>query len=473
MKSIGNIITRTKDKKSLIGSAVTHSYRKRLHSVIPGGAHTYSRGDDQFPSNAPSILESGKGCKVYCPEGKEYLDFGMGLRSISIGYAEHQINSAVIAAIEKGNNLTRASTIELEAAETLVSLIESADMVKFCKNGSNATTAAIKLARAYTGKSMIARCKDDPFLSFDDWFIGSTLIKRGVLESTIGQTKYFKYNDIDSLKSLLENFPDKFACVIMEPASFECPSTQQKLACCENSPCNRFPNKHTNFLKQVETICKQNNIVFILDETITGFRWNMGGAQKLYGVRPDLSTFGKSMANGFSVAALAGRRELMQLGGIEITGMQRTFLLSSTHGAEMAGLAAFLATQKFMIENNVVQSLWNTGYQIKNILSNAISDNKLEELVSVSGPAVSPIIQFFDVDGSACMKLKTLFAQEMLKRGILIPWISICYRHESIDLHHFKNVVDSALSVCKKAIEDDIANFLQGDAAKPVFREYN
>ena len=141
--------------------------------------------------------------------------------------------------------------------------------------------------------------------------------------------------------------------------------------------------------------------------------------------------------------------------------------------AGVAGLAAFLATQKFMIENNVVQSLWNTGYQIKNILSNAISDNKLEERVSISGPAVSPIIQFFDVDGSLCMKLKTLFAQEMLKRGILIPWISICYRHENIDFHHFKNVVDSALSVCKKAVEGDIANFLQGDAAKPVFREYN
>jgi len=186
---------------------VTHSYRKRLHSVIPGGAHTYSRGDDQFPSNAPSILESGKGYQVYCAEGKEYLDFGMGLRSISIGYAEPQINSAVIAAIEKGNNLTRASTIELEAAETFVNSIESADMVKFCKNGSNATSAAIKLARSYTGKSMIARCKNDPFLSFDDWFIGSTVMNRGVLESTINLTKFFKYNDIDSLKLLLENFP--------------------------------------------------------------------------------------------------------------------------------------------------------------------------------------------------------------------------------------------------------------------------
>lgn len=452
---------------------MTHSYRKRLHSVIPGGAHTYSRGDDQFPSNAPSILESGKGYQVYCPEGKEYLDFGMGLRSISIGYAEPQINSAVIAAIEKGNNLTRASTIELEAAETFVNSIESADMVKFCKNGSNATSAAIKLARSYTGKSMIARCKNDPFLSFDDWFIGSTVMNRGVLESTINRTKFFKYNDIDSLKLLLEHFPDKFACVIMEPASIACPNTHGKLACCELSPCNRFPNKDTNFLKQVETICRQNNIVFILDETITGFRWSMGGAQKLYGVRPDLSTFGKSMANGFSVAALSGRKELMQLGGIEVSGQQRTFLLSSTHGAEMAGLAAFLATHNFMIENNVIQSLWDTGYKIKNIITHAISKNKLEALISISGPSVSPIMQFFDANGDTCMSLRTLFSQEMVKRGILMPWISICYRHESIDFQHFENVVNGVLSVCKKATESNIADFLQGDPVKPVFRKYN
>jgi glutamate-1-semialdehyde 2,1-aminomutase len=139
----------------------------------------------------------------------------------------------------------------------------------------------------------------------------------------------------------------------------------------------------------------------------------------------------------------------------------------------MTGLAAFLATHNFMIENNVIQSLWNTGYKIKNILKNAISENNLEALISISGPSVSPIIQFFDANGDTCTNLKTLFSQEMVKRGILMPWISICYRHESIDFHHFKNVVNGVLSVCKKATESNMANFLQGDPVKPVFRKYN
>ena len=163
----------------------------------------------------------------------------------------------------------------------------------------------------------------------------------------------------------------------------------------------------------------------------------------------------------------------MQLGGIEVSGQQRTFLLSSTHGAEMAGLAAFLATHNFMIENNVIQSLWDTGYKIKNIITHAISKNKLEALISISGPSVSPIMQFFDANGDTCMSLRTLFSQEMVKRGILMPWISICYRHESIDFQHFENVVNGVLSVCKKATESNIADFLQGDPVKPVFRKYN
>ena len=187
------------------------SYRERLNAVIPGGAHTYSRGDDQYPANAPSILERAKGTTVWTPDGQSFLDYGMALRAVSIGYSEPVINEAAIRGLEAGNNLTRASTIELAAAERLVSLIDAVDMVKFTKNGSAATSAAVKLARAYTGRDLVARCAQHPFFSFDDWFIGSTPITRGIPSRIIEQTKTFIYNDIGSLGQLIAEYPNQFA----------------------------------------------------------------------------------------------------------------------------------------------------------------------------------------------------------------------------------------------------------------------
>ena len=205
------------------------NFQERLLSVIPGGAHTYSRGFDQFPSNAPQILDRGEGVYVYDSEGKKYLDYGMALRAVNIGYAEEQVDAAAISQIKKGNNLTRPSLVELEAAELLVSLIDSVDMVKFTKNGSSAVSAAVKLARAFTGRNLIARCQQQPFFSYDDWFIGSTPVTRGIPEETIRSTKLFKYNDIKSLKNLIEQYPGELSCVVLEPASTDCPSFRRLL----------------------------------------------------------------------------------------------------------------------------------------------------------------------------------------------------------------------------------------------------
>ena len=272
------------------------NYQERLLRTIPGGAHTYSRGFDQFPSNAPKILVGGKGAYVSDPEGNHYLDYGMALRAVNIGYAEKEIDDAAIKQILLGNNLTRPSLIELEAAELLVELIDSVDMVKFTKNGSTAVSAAVKLARAYTGRELIVRCAEQPFFSYDDWFIASTPLKRGIPRETIGNTKTFQYNNIDSLNLLINQYPKQIACVVMEAETTEEPSE--------------------GFLISVQELCRKNQIVFILDEMITGFRWNLKGAQKNYGIKPDLSTFGKAMANGFSVSCVAGKREIMELGSI-------------------------------------------------------------------------------------------------------------------------------------------------------------
>jgi glutamate-1-semialdehyde 2,1-aminomutase len=450
------------------------TYSQRLNNVIPGGAHTYSRGDDQYPVNAPPILEGGKGSIVWTPEGQKFLDYGMALRAVSIGYSEPEINAAAIRGLELGNSLTRASMIELAAAERLVSLIDSVDMVKFTKNGSTATSAAIKLARAFTGRDLVARCEQHPFFSFDDWFIGSTPITKGIPAETIAQTKMFKYNDIKSLERLVEEFPNQISCVILEPAATECPATQSEPnGCCSKAQCTRHAAKPSNYLQQVEAVCKKNGIVFILDETITGFRWDMKGAQHTYGVKPDLSTFGKAMANGFSVAAVAGSREIMELGSINRLGSERLFLLSTTHGAEMSGLSAFLATMEFMERNNVVQHLWRYGASIIEAINSESAKQGILDYLFASGVAANPYFSTVKDDKSPWLELRTLFAQEMIKQGILMPWLAFSYRHGDEELAKTKYALEIALKVCASAIQDGVDKYLVGPAIKPVFRKFN
>lgn len=450
------------------------SFSERLHAVIPGGAHTYSRGDDQYPTNAPQILIGGKGTEVWSPDGRRFLDYGMALRAVSIGYAEPEINDAAIRGMELGNSLTRASLIELEAAERLVSLIDSVDMVKFTKNGSTATSAAVKLARAYTGRDLVARCAQHPFFSFDDWFIGSTPITRGIPKAIIEQTKTFGYNDIASLEALIERHPGEIACVILEPAAMECPATVEHASgCCSQAVCTRHDGQPRNYLQQVEALCKQHGIVFILDETITGFRWDMKGAQHTYGVKPDLCTFGKAMANGFSVAAVAGSRELMSLGSIDEPGKERLFLLSTTHGAEMSGLSAFIATMDFLERNNVVSHLWKYGAELISVFNRVATEHGLQNVIKAAGPAANPYYATIDCDGNPWMEMRTLFAQEMIGQGVLMPWMAVAYRHGETELQRTEVALQQAMDVCARAASQGPEKFLQGPVIKPVFRRYN
>jgi glutamate-1-semialdehyde 2,1-aminomutase len=429
------------------------TYQDRLLKSIPGGAHTYSRGYDQFPENAPEILIKGKGAYTYDIENREYLDYGMALRAINLGYANKEVNQAAIEQIENGNNLTRASTIELEAAELLVSMIDSVDMVKFTKNGSTATTAAIKLSKAYTGRQIIARCQDHPFFSYDDWFIGSTAMKKGVSEKDIKGTKLFGYNDINSLRSIFESYPNEIACVILEPSTTEHPKD--------------------NFLQKVKQLCKENRAVFILDEMITGFRWHMKGAQHYYNVEADLCTFGKAMANGFSVAAVAGKREIMELGSIEFKGRERLFLLSTTHGAEMCGLGAFVETMRYMKKNNVVGHIWDYGKKLIDMLNETAKDFNLEKNFIAGGVECSPYYLTFNSKGENSLGLRTLFSQEMIKNGVLMPWIAISYAHSDKELIKTKRAVIKTFEVFKKAVDEGFEKYLDGDVIKPVFRKYN
>lgn len=449
--------------------------RARLHRAIPGGAHTYSRGDDQFPSIAPPLFVRGKGAYAWDSQDNRYLDYGMALRAVTLGYADARVNAAAAAEMDKGVNLTRATLTELKAAEALIDLIPSIEMVKFAKNGSNVTTAAVKIARAYTGKRYVCIPRQQPFFSFDDWFIGTTALKRGIPADQVSATLVFDYNDIGSLQALFDAHPGEIAAVMLEPATTLTPCTPG----CEQinkwpvQNCASCTNAGENFLQKVQSLCRSNDALFILDEMITGFRWHLQGAQTFFGVTPDLTTFGKGMANGFSVAAIGGRRDVMEVGSIDRPGMERTFLLSTTHGAEMTGLGAFIETTRIYRNEDVVGHLWRYGQQLRDGILQVATKHGLEQHFQTDGPAISLNYLTRDLDGNFSLPYRTLFAQEMLKRGVMMPWIAISQSHGETELRQTLDAIDGSLAIYTHALDSGIDKFLQGPAIRPVFRTHN
>jgi len=446
--------------------------KKKILELIPGGAHTYSRGYDQFPSNVPDLLERAKGAYVF-RNNKKYLDYGMGLRSVNLGYSEKFINDGAIREIRKGNNLSLASLTEYKAAKLFTNTIKSADMVKFTKNGSTAVTAAIKLARAYTGKKIILSCAQHPFFSYDDWFIGSTVMSKGVPNEISNLTKKFNYNDIEDLKKKIVLYKNKIAAIILEPSTTCCPNTKEKANfCCSKAECT-INFKKNNYLKDVERICKENKILFILDEMITGFRWHIKGAQHVYNVSPDLSTFGKAMANGFSIAAVSGKREIMELGSIDKKG-ERVFLASTTFGAEMSSLGAFQNTIEFIKKNNVIKKNATYGENFIKLFNEISLNFGVKKYLYAAGPAFSPYYVCKDFNENISLTFRTLLMQEMLKNKILFPsYISISYRHNEHTLSVTKKALIKAIEIYKKALKSGPNNYLNGKCIKPVFRKFN
>jgi len=451
------------------------NHRQRLEAVIPGGAHTYSRGSDQFPSNAPDLLVRGEGAWVWDAAGRKYLDYGMSLRAVTLGYAHPSVTEAVCNAARQGNNLTRPSLLELEAAETLVEMIEAAEMVKFAKNGSNVTTAAVKVARSFTGRELVCVPRQHPFFSFDDWFIGTTPMSRGIPREHFAHTRAFDYGRIETLEKIFLEHPGEVAAVMLEPATshtWPCPPACPNEASWAN-PCHRCPENRKNFLHSVQALCRRHGALLILDEMITGFRWHPGGAQRFFGLQPDLSTFGKAMANGFSVAALAGRREVMAVGAIELEGGERTFLLSSTHGAGMCGLAAFLETARIYREEDVCGHLWKYGAQLRQVLKEEAGKVGLESYVKLVGPDIALALETLDSEKKPSRGFLTLFAQEMVRNGVLMPWVAISTAHGAKELSLTRQAFRGALQTYQRALLEGLHGFLEGPEIRPVFRAKN
>ncbi|MFN3980204.1 MAG: glutamate-1-semialdehyde 2,1-aminomutase [Caldilinea sp.] len=430
----------------------SREYQAKSHHLIPGGAHTYAKGDDQYPELAPGFIVRGEGCHVWDVDGNEYIEYGMGLRSVTLGHGYRSVVEAAYRQMQLGVNFVRPSIIEIEAAEHLLTLLGAGEMVKFGKNGSDVTTAAVKLARAHTGRDMIAICAEHPFFSVDDWFIGSTAMAAGIPESTRAATVKFHYNDIDSLAALFERYPNQIAGVIMEAETVEPP--------------------RDGFLQQVQKLCHRHGALFILDEIITGFRWHVRGAQYLHGIKPDLSTFGKALGNGFSIAALVGRRDIMELGGLHHD-KERVFLLSTTYGAETSSLAAALEVMRIYEQEPVIEHLHRQGNRLVDGVNDAIAENELEEYFQLAGRPCNLIYVTRDAARERSQAFRTLFLQETIKRGLLMPSLVVSYAHTDEDIDRTIAGIAGALRVYRQALDGGVERFLVGRPVKPVFRTFN
>ncbi len=426
--------------------------QRRVHDVIPGGCHTYAKGDDQFPYLAPGFITHGKGCHVWDLDGNEYIEYGMGCRAVSLGHAFEPIVAAVRDELACGTNFSRPAVIELECAELLLQHIGNGDMCKFAKDGSTVTTTALKLARAHTGRERIAVCSDHPFFAIHDWFIGTTDMDAGIPKSVQDLSLTFRYNDLDSLEYQFRNYPNEIAAVILEPAKYEDPQD--------------------HFLHRVKDLCHQHGAVFILDEMITGFRWHSRGAQHLYDIEPDLSTFGKAIANGFSASALIGKREIMKRCGI-YHALPRVFAMSTTHGAESHSLRAVMATIEFYRNNPVVETLENQGKKLVDGLAAVIAKHGLAGNVEILGRPSCLVFSAKDQRGQSSQAFRSLLMQELIKRGVLGPSLVISYSHSDNDIAMTVKAFDEALPVYREALELGVDRFLIGPPTQSVYRNFN
>jgi glutamate-1-semialdehyde 2,1-aminomutase len=429
---------------------LSRAHRRRANRLIPGGSHTFARGDDQLPEAAPVVLECGQGCQVWDVDGNRFLEYGMGLRSVTLGHAHERVTEAARRAMEMGTCFSRPHAVELEAAEALLALVPGAEMVKFGKHGSDATNAAVRLARAVTGRTKVALCSDHPFFSQGDWFVGTTPMHAGVPDAVRALSLGFAANDLDALADLFCAHPGEIACVMLEPA--------------------RGDEDATEYLRGVREICDREGALLVFDEIVTGFRWHAGGAQTLFGVTPDLTAFGKGMANGFSVSALAGRREYMERGGPG--DHERVFLLSATHGGETHTLAAAAETMRIYREGGVCETLHAQGARLRAGVDAAAASAGVSEYFQVAGRDSNLVYVTRDGEGRPSQGFRTLFLQETLRRGVLAPSFVVSAAHDDASIDETVEAVAGALGVYRAALDEGLERYLHGRPVRPAIRAF-
>jgi glutamate-1-semialdehyde 2,1-aminomutase len=430
--------------------AASNAYVAAVHDLIPGGAHTYAKGDDQYPANMAPVIERGAGCRVWDIDGNEYVEFGSGLRSNLLGHGFEPVVRAARRWMGEGVNFVRPHRLEMEAAERLADLIPSAEMVKFGLNGSDATTAAVRLARAYTGRDLVAVCRDQPFFSTDDWFIVTTPMSAGIPETVRQRTVQFGYNDLPDLARMFDAHPSQIAAVILEAETVEPPAP--------------------GYFDGLRRLCDQNGALLILDEMITGFRWHERGAQFVHGIDPDLCTFGKGMANGFPVSALAGRRDVMRRGGF-VDDADRVFLLSQTAGGQAWALAAMMAVIDTGERERISERLHRIGAELRRGVEEVVADAGLSAYFQLRGRDCNLVYVARDADGQPSQAFRTLVLQELVDRGILAPSFVVCAAHDPASIQQTVEAVAELMPLYQRALESGIEQVLRGRPVRPTIRD--
>jgi len=408
---------------------------------IPLGAQTFSKSRVQFPPGAaPLFLTHGDGGRSWDVDGNEYVDLVNALLAVSLGYRDPDVDAAIAAQLADGISFSLATRLERQLAERLVDCIPCAEMVRFGKNGSDATSAAVRLARAHTGRARIISCG---YHGWQDWYIGATARHKGVPDAVRALTHTVHYNDLDAVALLMKQYPGEVAALIMEPANIAAPAP--------------------GYFAALHELLKEHGALLIIDEMITGFRFALGGAQELFGVTPDLATFGKGMANGMPISAVVGRGDIM-------AEMEEIFF-SSTFGGEALSLAASIATIDKMRREPVIETLWRCGEKLAEDVVRLVASHGLESHISLQGFAPWMLVTAQDHAQASGQAVKTMLIYELAARGVLsLGSHNISYAHGEEDMAQAVGAYDGALGAIRVALDSgDFEARMKVPPLVPVF----
>ena len=416
---------------------------KRAVKVTPLGAQTYSKSYRYYcQGDSPSFIDRGEGCYLYDVDGNKFIDFVCALGPITIGYNVEEINDAVKAQLDKGISFSLQAEAEVELAEKIIEIIPCAEMVRFVKNGGDATTAAIRLARAYTERDLVAL---SGYHGMHDWSIGSTENNKGIPKAISDLTKTFEYNNIESLEELFNRYPDEIAAVILEPIQANGPKD--------------------DFLQKVKELTHKHGAVLIFDEVVSGFRYALGGASEYYGIVPDMAAFGKGMGNGLPISAVAGKKEIMKQ-------IEEGIFVSTTFGGEALSMAGSLAALEILEKPGVYEHIWNLGTILKEGLEKLIDKYELNDVILVSGLPPHCGVEFEDVGSLDYLDINSIYSQAMIHNGIITVGINnINLSHTEAEINAYLKAAEEGMINIKKAIEQDsIEGILIGKKVDPVFK---
>lgn len=416
---------------------------ERELKVSPLAAQTFSKSYRYFCKGiSPSYIEKGEGCYLYDVDGNKFIDFVCALGPITVGYNEPSVNEAVIKQVQKGASFSLQAEVEVDLAEKICQIVPCAEKVRFVKNGGDATTAAIRLARAYTGKDMVLM---SGYHGMHDWSIGASENRKGVPKAVCELTKTFKYNDLDDLEKKLLEYEGKVAAVILEPIQSDGPKE--------------------GYLAGVKELSHKHGAVLIFDEVVSGFRYALGGASELYNVVPDLASFGKGMGNGFAISAVAGKAQIMDL-------IEEGVFVSTTFGGDAVGMAAALATISILERPGFYEYIWKLGTKMRDGLVSLVAKYNLNKIISVSGLAPHCGLSFDGIGNLSYLDIQSVYSQVMIENGILV--FAICNlnaSHTEKDIDCYLDATDKAFALISKAIEQDsLDGILLGGKVDPVFK---